>query len=332
MIRLFFRAIRFSEWGSTKLFECIMVLFLADQERVGYLHPADLAPALGFVGSYLAIGYFVNDLSDLSADRKVGKDREIHHMTQRGKLVLGLVLCGINILSLYFMRQQHALLFLAGVISSYLAMLGYSLPPLRLKERGLLGVITAAAAQRTLPAAVLASTIETIPFSVPLYLALLTVNGLRWILIHQTLDLENDGAAGINTYAIQKSARKLRSLMTYIIFPSEVALGLALTFCFAGTPYFAPLALYWLVLPAFTLLWNRFYGPIGFFSYDYVPAGNFLLLVFPLVLLFGYSNTHPAGWVILVTALVVKWNYFRWQTGNFAALVNLVGRTTMAKR
>jgi 4-hydroxybenzoate polyprenyltransferase len=332
VILLFLKTIRFSEWGDTKLFECIMVLFLADQRRIGYLHLTSLAAALGFVASYLALGYFVNDLSDLSADRKAGKDRGVLHLTKQGMLVTGLALWGVNILSLFFIRQHHAWLFITGVILSYLSMLGYSLPPLRLKERGLVGVITAAAGQRTLPVIVLASTIESIPTSVPLYLALLTVNGLRWILIHQVMDRENDGATRIRTYAVQESARKLRSLMICIIFPSEVALGLALTICFAGTPYFIPLAAYWLILPVFTLLWNRYYGPISFFSYDYVPAGNFLLLLLPLVLLLGYSVVNSTGWVVLATALAVKWSYLRWQTGKFAALVGLLGRMSMAKR
>lgn len=324
MINLFIKTVRFNEWGSTKLFECVMVLFVGCLGVKGCIDLSSLTASVTFVASYLALGYYINDISDFSADKKAVKNRGIHHLTRREAIFTGLVLWLINISSLLFIHPKHMALFLTGCVSSYLVMLGYSLPPLRFKERGLAGLITAAIGQRTLPAIVLISAMQDIPISVFLYLALLTINGLHWIIIHQAIDLQNDERSGIKTYAVQKSVVRLKKIMLYVISPAEVFLGIVLTLRFVDELVFWPLLIYWIGLPAFTYLWRRTIGAIDLFSYDYVSGANFVLLLFPLAILLNYSFSNPSGWVVLVVALTIKWRYLLWQSRNVAALLGML--------
>lgn len=323
VMNLFIRTVRYNEWGSTKLFECVIILFMGHSSFNGDGGLSILGASIVFVASYLALGYYINDISDLTADKKADKDRGFHHLTRRGAIITGTVLWAVNITSLFFIHPKHLSLFMIGCLSSYLVMLGYSLPPMRFKERGLAGLITAAIGQRTLPAIVLISVMKDITTGVLLYLALLTINGLHWIIIHQAIDLKNDEKSGIKTYILQKSASRLKRIMIYAVFPTEVVLGILLTFCFINEQIFWVLIVYWAGLPVFTYLWSRIIETINFFSYDYVPGDNFLFLVLPLSILIAYSFSNPAGWVVVITALVVKWKYLLWQSGNAVALIKM---------
>jgi hypothetical protein len=331
MINFFVKTVRFDEWGSTKLFECIMVLFVGYHGIKGYIDLTRITALATFIASYLALGYYINDISDYFADKKAEKDRGIHHLSKLEAIFTGFVLWSINIISLFFFHPKHFSLFILGCIFLYLVMLGYSLPPLRFKERGLTGLITAAIGQRTLPAIVLISTMENIPGRVFLYIALLTINGLHWIIIHQAIDLKNDEMAGIKTYMRQRTSANLKKVLIYVIFPFEIGLGVLLTFCFFKEPIFWVFLAYWAVLPAFTFLWSHIIESINLFSYDYVPGDNFLFFVFPVSILITYSFSNPTGWVVVAIALVTKWKYLLWQSGNVMALIKMTWNRRIMK-
>ena len=56
-------------------------------------------------------------------------------------------------------------------------------------------------------------------------LALGTCTGLRFIIIHQLHDRENDQRAGIRTFATEHSPAMLARVASRVIFPVEVACG-----------------------------------------------------------------------------------------------------------
>lgn len=331
MINRLLQTVRFSEWGSTKLIECIIVYFIYRQAGDGYLDLQKVIASFFFVASYLAFGYFINDLSDMAADRQAGKVRGVHDLSPINIFLIGLILMITNISSIYFIYSYHLRLFIIFCVLSYFSMLGYSLPPLRFKERGFTGLMVAAVGQRTLPAMVLIAGMRTIEISVLLYLALLTVNGLRWIIIHQILDLKNDIETGIRTYAVTKSAVNMKRIMSYIVFPLEIGLGLVLTLYFVGSACFLPLAVYWIGMPVYALLWHRYFGKVSLFSYDYAPGANFIFLILPIVFLLAYSISEPIGWVFLALTIFLKWNYILWQVKNVFALIRFFLRNSLVK-
>lgn len=331
MLTHILKTIRYDEWGSTKLFETVLVLVLGWQIPTSKSSLLGFLYSFGFVGSYLALGYLLNDISDFAYDKKVGKYRGVHNLTKSSLIILVFILTLINILSLILMQPYQTVIFSIGISLSYFALLGYSFPPVRLKERGLLGAFTAALAQRALPALVVVALLDEIPLVVIVYLALLTFHGLRWILIHQFSDTENDRKSGIHTFSTDQSMLLIRRLMRYLFFPLEIFTGLILTLLVfdMGKPYFWILILYWSLMPVYNIIWHRKIEPISLFSYNFVPGSNFLFYIFPITLLLRYAFTSLAGWAILLVVVVVKWRYLCWQTANFFDLIRIFYRTEL---
>lgn len=160
-----------------------------------------LLVALFFSSLFLAYGYVINDYADLECDRAAGKKKVIQGMTKPvificlaalvlSAAVLPLIYCGLS-LNLFWA--------LAG---TYLLGSTYSLPPLRFKERGVLGLLVSSFAQRCMPLLVIALMLpEGHRDWLGFFLTLSFISGLRYIFIHQMIDLENDCVAGVQTFA-----------------------------------------------------------------------------------------------------------------------------------
>lgn len=85
-------------------------------------------------------------------------------------------------------------------IGMYFAGAAYSIHGLRFKERGFWGLLECSIAQKCLPLfpVLLIENVSIIPFAISILVSF--VNGLRYILIHQAVDLENDIKTGVRTF------------------------------------------------------------------------------------------------------------------------------------
>ena len=91
---------------------------------------------------------------------------------------------------------------------------------IRFKERGLLGLIECSFAQRCMPLLIIFVLVKTDgPLIVMLlgWMVLSFVDGLRYIIIHQVNDLENDIASGVDTYVIRKRGDYRKVLLGLLI-------------------------------------------------------------------------------------------------------------------
>lgn len=195
------RAVRAPEWIWSKLawFVGCVAFALAGVPEPGMTEVARAAVVCAVFLLGASLGYLLNDLSDLRADRAVGKVRPVADWPRGARVAVpAALLAGIGGLSGAFLGPAAT----AVVTATVLVGMAYSLRPVRLKERGAWGWIAAALAQRALPAA---SAFEALDAWDP-GAVLLCVHGLaagiRAILVHQIEDLENDRAAGIRTGAV----------------------------------------------------------------------------------------------------------------------------------
>lgn len=188
-------------------------------------------PTGGFMLSvaYLLTGigaYFFNDLMDVSTDHKAGKFNSTQVMNK-----------GISILLILFLWLVGYLLVdrvLPGLRIFFVCQLAllvlYSVPVIRLKERGLAGLVTDACYAHVMPAImllVLVSDFIVLQMAFAVNLAVLTFCiGMRDILIHQFHDLANDKRSGVKTFAVvnQQVVKKLVWLFEISIVVSILAL------------------------------------------------------------------------------------------------------------
>lgn len=259
---------------------------------------------------FLAFGYAINDFSDREIDRRVGKTNAIAELPSKAGITIlaGLFIVGFAWLPVKNLRSIN----LAAL--AYFFIIFYSMPPIRFKERGVLGLIVAAASQRTLPALLFFDAYNHWQLDTMLLSLLFLFIGLRWIMGHQLWDFENDLRSGVKTYATATGKSRLEHLLAYLIFPIEAGLLIA-----SSLLYFAKMP--WLT----TLLIGYFLGLVfaihrrlrsglssTVFSADWIPLADFYFIVWPLCLVARLALEEPFFWMIFLGNVI--WQH--WQILN----------------
>lgn len=214
--------VRWDEWYDSKIAFLLICMYYAAlaQPAPGGQRLAEMAFLLVTLCAYAAFGHLVNDFSDREADRVAGKRNVLATLSdQKGRAwVLGAAVIA-GVLALPYWQQPAVLV---SLISAYALAAFYSLPPLRLKERGAAGLVAAAVAQRTLPCLVVFYAMNFWNWTAVALCVLNTLIGARYILVHQILDAPNDARAGIRTFGTDHSADVLRAFLTRLLFPLEL--------------------------------------------------------------------------------------------------------------
>jgi len=216
------------EWWDHKLAPLLGVAYATALYAGAAL--TDLAATLILVLVALAPGAVyvsvLNDLSDLEADRRVGKRNRLEGRSP----VIGFVLMataiaiGFGVACAAWLDDPLTLAFYGAAWLSFTA---YSAPPLRLKERGLAGALADAAGAHLFPCLFAASAVldaagEGVDGT---WLAVVGAwsfaLGIRGALLHQFTDAASDVRGGIRTFAVARP-RAARILGAYLAFPIEL--------------------------------------------------------------------------------------------------------------
>jgi 4-hydroxybenzoate polyprenyltransferase len=303
---------RAGEWWAYK-FAPILATAYATATLVGVslwpLLPQVVALLLAFTvgASYVSI---INDWTDRADDAAAGKPNRLAHTSGPVvALLLGLCLGAGLGFGWYFWQLQP----LAGLLylGAWVVYSLYSLPPFRLKERGLAGVLADAAGAHVFPqllTAVLLSQWAGRP--VP-GLWLLAVGGwalgcgVRNILWHQLGDAAHDVRAGVVTFVTRQGRGAARWLAKWLAFPLEIA-GFSLLLVMSS-----------LVLPLGLLL---LYMGLEWFRYRVwhtrlviaEPQSNHRILLneyyevfYPLAFLLIQVSRYPADGAVLALHLLL---------------------------
>ena len=215
---------RWDEWATSKMplvFACAYYAMLVQRQAT----PATMLVQSACLGLalclYAAFGYMANAWSDRRVDTLAGKPTPLAAtgpLCSATLVVLVFVAGAASVLVLF--RENPDLLALFG--AAYLVAALYSLPPVRLKERGMAGLCAAAVAQRVLPAAIVFQAFACWDAAAVALTCLSGLVGLRYIVVHQLQDVARDTATGVRTVATTKGSDWLSALQSRWFFPLEV--------------------------------------------------------------------------------------------------------------
>lgn len=306
-----YRTVRAAEWWEFKLaptFATVYATALYLNSPVGSLWPLFLL-ALGALVPGAAYVSVINDLTDREEDLASGKDNRL-----RGKsatfVALLLACCivpGVAV-SLYW-RDDPLLLSL--YLAAWAAFSLYSIPPFRLKKRGVLGLLADASGAHLFPTLLVVALVfrwRDVPVD-PVWFAAVALwslsFGLRGNLWHQLSDAENDQKVGLRTFARRHKITLLHGLGNLVIFPLEAA-GFALVLWRAGSRFaLAALALYALLEWSRRVMWRTGLVVVAPRERASILMLEYYEVFFPLALLVSSSARHPADALVLLAHLAL---------------------------
>jgi SAM-dependent methyltransferase/4-hydroxybenzoate polyprenyltransferase/predicted nucleic acid-binding Zn-ribbon protein len=253
------KLIRSQEWW---LYKIAPLLTIAYAETLLLQLPPTTATlttltALLSITSVAAYGYFLNDICDIESDQKANKPNAAAQLHPWQRLLLCLLFLSIGFAA---PRPTHlGTIPLALLAANYLLPTLYSVPPLRLKERGIWGILSDAAGAHLVPTLFVAATLlnqtPDPPRNALIFTGVTATHaffvGLRGILLHQLWDRANDLNAGITTFVTQRQPETVQRWINRLVFPVELLFlgGVALLLC-QSTPALTAFFVVYLLLAA----------------------------------------------------------------------------------
>jgi len=255
------RLVRWHDWGPSKIPTLWGIVFYIglSQRPLAPTFTAKAAVFIAFAALHSALGYAVNDWGDRALDKLHGKPNAFASLSRTQVLAVFGSLAILSILSgLAFADDVlWVLLWLGWVFAS----LGYSLPPLRFKERGTWGLAASSVAQWSLPVLLtFAALADVARWDAALLTLALTISGATLEVAHQRFDRQRDASTHTHTLGSRLSAPVLDRLYIGMLLLDKLAWGLALVVMatrLGSIPIWrwslsigsVPLALYAILLP-----------------------------------------------------------------------------------
>ncbi len=297
-----------------------IVIFFSQAEKNKVFLAIWLSLILSF--GIAGLGYLINDLHDMEQDLQSGKSNFFHQKGKVKNIVLFIlfVLCA----ALPWLLLPFDIVTLTGITLEFVLFGLYAAPPFRLKERGILGVITDALYAHVIPLVLAGYTFSKIvpgmsvlTYHTLLFVGWLLLMGCRNILNHQLEDFENDILSGTKTVATQIGIKNLNTIIHLLIIPAE---GFLFVFFLATLPF--PNELIVLAYGLYILLYfirrkkEKFYKL--FFDPNSIPdkkalssfinnnlLNEFYELHYPLVLLIYFSYYQHYFVILLLLHLFI---------------------------
>ena len=218
--------IRPRDWWYSKLPLSVLVfLMLIGGRPLTYTSLVILCALIAIVSCVANYGYGVNELFDVEEDRRGGRSNVTETIGARAMWVIVALSASTALGLAAAMAGPKGFMLTCGVL---LLPLGYSVPPLRVKERGWPGLFADALAAHVFPA-VLALTLVSFQSlqSPSILLTLIMIvwslsTGLRGIISHQLATEERDRNAGLSTIVHWVGRRKIERFVIFILLPIEV--------------------------------------------------------------------------------------------------------------
>ncbi len=265
---------------------------------------------------WAVFGYAVNDVADRRDDRRAGKTNRAAELSTLSwgafLLLAGSLSLGLSLL--WAADAAAPVLVLVGLMLAA----AYSLPPLRLKERGAVGLLAGASAQWLLPVLALSS-VEPWGWVRPESWCLAFLGlaiGLRWMAVHQLDDASADRKAGVRTY-VTGGGRAWHVIVGALL--SE--LGFLTATLWLAWPRSIPAVLalaFWIVQQAFLRPRGEAFAK-RLQGYGQAPLAEYYFLLLPLALALGRTRFSSAFLIVAGAFLLLGWGYVERMLGfNFS--------------
>lgn len=306
----FARIIRLSDWAPSKLPPLLTLSFLWILER----NPSPSEAMLRIGGLLLfavfgfSFGYLINDYSDRLGDRRGGKPNAMDWLGGKLTFVLTTAMMAAGgVAVLIWIHAGFGLLIVAPL--SYAVAFCYSIGP-RFKERGVLGLLASALVQRTIPALFALILLQDIRIEQLTLTFVYSIVGLRWILMHQSIDYKRDRLADVHTFISDRDPRQARELIRHVLFPIEL-LGLLVWFIMAvqhvgGLKVAAIIYACWVLLRRYALHDDAY----SWMSYSNAYLGDLYSFFLPVSLAVMCVAFQPLYWPLLVLTAGLSYRRF----------------------
>lgn len=305
--------LRIEEWLSSKV--TFMVGILLYFAYINHSKTEDMVQNFIafflYTSMFLAISYVANDLSDLEIDKKVGKKKVIASMPKWAIWTSFVIMAVVGNCYILICAKSKWLCLIIMVVTYFLG-LAYSTLGIRFKERGLLGLMECAFAQKYMPLVMIVCLENISGFLVSILIAWMTVSfvdGLRYIVIHQVIDLKNDIISGVNTYVVEKKGNYKKVLVSFYIAEWIAVMALILPLWIRQPIATGGFVVVNIVLEyCIYMVIQKYAGKDIFLSYDSVPLEAFLNILFPILTAVCLAVTNPmlSIFVLLLIAICVK--------------------------
>jgi hypothetical protein len=181
-------------------------------------------------------GHAINDAFDIAADQRAGKPNAMAALSVngRGLLILSFLCAGF----LPAMAVGYSTFAIALLALNYVWPTLYSLPGIRLKERGIFGVICDALGSHVTPTLFALAVFGVMAAAAPagqLGFALMitlwaAVLGIKGIIHHQIMDRDNDIRSGTATFVAAVPTGTIIRFLTWFNLCIELPVSVALAF------------------------------------------------------------------------------------------------------
>lgn len=237
--------VRFGNWWTHKIPPLLLVVYVELIRRHASLGAtvASICVLVFCVSCVAAYGHVVNDWCDIADDQQAGKPNAMRDVPvwKRAALCVGLVVAGFAVLAPF--ADAWPARFALAV--NYLWPTIYSIPGIRLKERGLLGVLSDAAGSHITPTVFAFADVSVfVPGAVngavvAAVILWATVLGIKGILYHMIADRANDESAGVDTFVATFDVSRLFAVLARYNLLVELPVSIFLAVVVAA---FVPLA------------------------------------------------------------------------------------------
>ena len=185
--------------------------------------------ALCTITGVAGFAYMSNDVADRRADVAAGRPNGTAELsTARTTLAFAVFLAAALAPWIAYVPADRVSVSLWA--AELLLLLAYSVPPIRLKERGILGVTADALYAHVVPALLAAYSFHVltqrvfdgfVTFAVALA-AWQFFLGMRSVLTHQLSDADHDRASGTSTHVIRRGEEASMRLLKFVLLPLEL--------------------------------------------------------------------------------------------------------------
>jgi 4-hydroxybenzoate polyprenyltransferase len=264
----------------------------------------DMALLLLLLCLYAGLGHIVNSYCDRKIDTVACKVNTLAQISEKNglKLVVIIIITSVVTVFLVYIKQPIVLFlfYLAIVIAAF-----YSLPPVRLKERGIFGLVAAAVTQRTLPVVIVFHALEAWDWTVLVLCVLSTLIGMRYIIVHQIKDESADLLARVQTVATTRGTIFLQKFLNQTVFPLElVTLVIAILLMTIDLPSVGVVAVLYLFWTALQLVVLDRKKETRFSIESYTILADFYCFYWPLLLSALLIERNKVFWIVFIFTLV----------------------------
>lgn len=296
---------RYQEWITSKIplyVTCILLSIyqLVEQGLISNDMVFDAFFLFAQICLLSSFGYAINSFSDKKSDKLTNKPNEFNLHSN----AFGITFVAFNIICILvssFCITSISYLYYLFLFLSIVSSWSYSCLPLRLKERGIFGLITASLAQRYFPVMLINSTIGSWSTSLNLIAILSLLIGLRYISVHQIEDYGNDLKSDTLTYTVTKGINNIKFISRFFLYPLEVTL-LIVVISFLG--HATLFCISFLIIYIVTLLINNKLDKLldGASYFPFAPFYNFYM---PVSLCIAISSIASSGQSLMITLVSV---------------------------